>query len=95
MLVRFRSWRKERVRLIEWGRAPGRAWYIRWSPSWGLGFPWFRVRKPRPGRIRVAKHHGVQLTEWRGARWVVIRQLLGNSTVKKECFDLLPKKRAR
>jgi hypothetical protein len=84
----FRAWRKERVRLIEFGRAPDFPWYFRWTPSLGLGIPWPDTKDGRPRRLRAATHHGVQITTWQGARWVVTRQLLGHSTVKKEATFL-------
>lgn len=84
MLHHFRLWRMERVRLVEFAN-----WYFRWTPSFGIGTPWFRSKRlHRPQRLRMAKHHGVQVTEWRGARWVVVKQLLGCSTVIGESFDL-------
>ena len=87
MLTRFHAWRKAKVRC--WGRDT----YIRFTPDIGFAIAWFPMRatatKPkRRRRIRAAKHHGLQMTEWRGARWVVIRQIAGRSTVKKEAFDL-------
>ena len=87
MLTRFLAWRRAKVRC--WGRDT----YIRFTPSLGFGIAWFPTRatatKPRRRRrIRAAKHHGLQITEWRGARWVVVRQVLGRSTVNKESFDL-------
>jgi len=81
MLTRFHEWRVAKVRC--WGRDT----YIRFTPDIGFAIAWF----PRAGkrrRIRAAKHHGLQMTEWRGARWVVVRQVLGRSTVNGESFDL-------
>ena len=84
MLQRFKAWRKARVRL--WGHGDT---YIRFAPDFGFAVRWFNNRSNgRRQRIRVARHHGVQMVEWRGARWVVTKQIMGKSTVNKECFDL-------
>lgn len=84
---RFRTWRKK-SRLLEWGPAPFRPWYIRVSPGKGLGTRWPDAADGRPRRLRVAKHHGAQIVTWQGARWVVTKQLLGHSTVNKEAIFL-------
>ena len=83
MWKRFLAWRKAKVRC--WGRDT----YIRFTPNVGFSFPWFKNKKRgRRQRIRAAWHHGVQITEWRGARWVVVKQVLGRSKVNREAFDL-------
>lgn len=82
------AWRLARVRLFE-----GRNFYIRYTPNFGLGIPWFKSRRThRMRRIRMAYHHGIQMVEWRGARWVVSIQIFGKSRVNKESFDLNQRK---
>lgn len=73
---RFRQWRLARVRAISWGNS-----YIRFTPNFGFGVPWFGGR-----RLRYARHHGLQIVCWRGERWAVQRQVLGHSTVKGEKY---------
>jgi len=99
-MSKFRKWRKAKVRfLFQFGRAPHYPFYVRYAPSWGFGIPWpsrwaeakevvYWGQSSVPRRLRAAKHHGVQIVEWRGARWVVTRQLLGKSRVTKEAIFL-------
>ena len=83
------NWRRGRVRILQWGGPPTYATYIRFTPSLGLGVHWFKGKSPpRARRLRVARHHGIQMVEWYGARWVVTKQLFGASRVVKESFDL-------
>lgn len=85
MVSAFRRWRQEGgVRGIGPGiKGTANEWYIKWAPNFGASLPWFGGR-----RIRIAKHHGVQIVRWlQSGRWVVARQLLGRSTVKGEIFD--------
>ena len=82
------SWRKSKVRV--WGKG---SFYLRYTPDIGFAIPWFKHSTGRKQRIRVAWHHGIQMVQWRGARWVVTRQLFHTkSRVNKECFDLPAKK---
>lgn len=77
----FKAWRLTRVRfLFQWGGAPDYPFYIRLTPNFGIGMRWFRS-DGKKRRLRIAKHHGVQITSWYGARWVVTKQLFGRSTV--------------
>ena len=79
---KFQLWRMAKVRMIGKGDS-----YIRFTPNWGFAFRWPKNRKTgRRRRVRVAWHHGVQLVEWHGARWVVHHQVLGHSRVKGESF---------
>lgn len=84
MLNAYRQWRDAKVRAI------GRDTYIRFTPSFGFSFP-----RGKGQRVRYARHHGLQIVEWREGRdangdpigrWVVARQLLGRSTVKGEAY---------
>jgi hypothetical protein len=84
---RFKRWRKARVRYISFGKSGDN--YFRYAPNWGFAFPWFKSKhNQRRRRIRAAYHHGVQIVEWRGARWVVVVQVFGKSRVNRESFDL-------
>ena len=79
------TWRQERVRLV--GTQKGRGdFYLRFTPNFGFSIPWFKNGNRRR-RIRYARHHGLQMVEWRRPRWYVTKQILGKSTVKGE---LLP-----
>lgn len=81
MWKKFLAWRRAKVRVI------GKDTYIRFTPNFGFSFPLLK-RGGKRRRVRYARHHGLQITMWYGARWVVTNQLIGKSTVKKESFDL-------
>ncbi len=90
MLTRFRAWRLAKVRLINFGRrSDGRGDggvsrypnYIRYTPDFGFSHSWPRSKKGFKRRIRYAKHHGCQIVEWRTSRWVITRQVFGQSKV--------------
>lgn len=77
----LKQWWKARVRGFGPGRRSPLGWYVRITPSLGFAIPWTKGR-----RIRWARHHGLQLVELRGERWVVARQLFGRSSVKGEVY---------
>jgi hypothetical protein len=88
---KIRRWRKARVRLI--GHGPT---YLRYTPDIGASIPWFKSRTTgRKRRIRIAVHHGVQMVEWRGARWVVAKQVLGSSSVTGEVGNFTTRRISR
>lgn len=77
-VILSRPWWRARVRCI------GRDTYIRFTPSFGFGVPWFPWKGLRR-RLRYARHHGLQLVVWNNVgRWVVSKQVFGQSTVKGE-----------
>ena len=86
-LEAIRAWRRAKPRQLKWGGAPHYPWYIRICGNFGAGCP-LPESKGRPRRLRLAKHHGLQIVTWQGARWVVTRQLAGHSTVNKEAIFL-------
>jgi len=93
-MSKFQQWRMARARfLFQLGGAPYYPWYIRITPSFGFGVPWFRRGDGKKQRIRAAKHHGLQITTWYGARWVVTRQVFGRSTVIGESMTERAKQR--
>ncbi len=87
----IRAWRKERVRawapFLNEKRGDGpdqpfwTRFYIRFTPNFGLGLPWFGR-----SRLRIAWHHGVQWVTWRHDRWYVQRQVIGRSRVRGENY---------
>ena len=89
VIRRAGNWRRGRLRIIQWGKPPHYPTYIKITPNFGIGLAWFRNRKTkRQRRVRVAWHHGVQVIEWYGARWVVVKQVAGKSRVNKESFEI-------
>lgn len=77
----FKVWKAEKVRAKSWP-APDFPYYIRLTPNFGLGLPWFGG-----SRLRAAPHHGVQIVRRStSGRWCVRKQLLLKSTVKGERF---------
>ena len=83
------NWRRGKIRIIQWGGPPTWPTYIKLTPNFGIGIAWFKRKSPpRVRRLRMAYHHGVQMVEWYGARWVVTKQILGKSRVNHESFDL-------
>lgn len=91
MKYRLRRWRKARVRVIGTD-----SFYLRYTPDIGASIPWFKNKKTGyRRRIRIAAHHGVQMVEWRGARWVVSKQLLGSSSVKGEAGNFTARRPSR
>lgn len=81
MFSRINFWRKDKVRVFE---SKSRDNYFRYTPTIGFAFVIRNGSTGKRRRIRFAPHHGVQIVEWRGARWVVTKQLLGSSRVKGE-----------
>ena len=81
MLNKFRAWRRNAgVRGFGPGISQPTGWYIKFTPNFGLSIKWLKGR-----RLRYALHHGLQRVAWNpGGRWVVEKQLLGNSKVKGE-----------
>lgn len=77
----LRAWWLSCVRGFGPGRRQPDGWYVRITPNVGFAIPWFGRR-----RLRFARHHGLQLVEWRGERWMVTKQLLGHSSVRGERF---------
>ncbi len=83
------NWRRGRLRIIQWGGDPNWPTYIKLTPNFGIGLAWFKNPKTlRTRRVRMAWHHGIQVVEWYGARWVVVRQVAGTSRVNKESFEI-------
>lgn len=73
---RFNAWRMAKVRYIGWGPKPLVPYHITFTPKLGFSLPWFGK-----SRIRWAPHHGLQLVESNGHRWVVRKQVLGTSSL--------------
>jgi hypothetical protein len=86
MFHRLNQWRLAKARfLFQWGRPPGRAFYIRITPHFGFGIPWFSdntggVKRLR--RIRYSPYHGLQIVKWVRPSWYVERQVWGSSKIK-------------
>jgi hypothetical protein len=81
-IKRLVEWKKAKVRALEFGPEPDYPYYVRLTPNFGLGIPWFKGK-----RLRIAVHHGVQLVQRSsGGRWCVKRQLFSKSLVKGERF---------
>jgi len=88
---KIRRWRTAKVRLIGHGSV-----YLRYTPDIGASIPWFKSRTTgRARRLRIAVFHGVQMVEWRGARWVVTKQVLGSSSVKGEAGNFTARRPSR
>ncbi len=59
MIRQFLLWKRVRIRLIKHGDN-----YLRFTPNFGFGIPWFKMRQTkRTRRMRVAWHHGVQIID--------------------------------
>ena len=79
-------WRTKRVRCISWGPKPKRPYHVTFTPHFAFSIPWFG----KGLRLRVARHHGVQVVGWTGNRWSVFRQKLGTrSKVVGEPMDFM------
>lgn len=89
MFSRLNRWRIAKVRLISFGDMGAN--YIRYTPTFGFAFAIRKGDNKLRRRIRFAPHHGLQIVEWRGARWVVTRQILGSSRVKGEIGAFKPR----
>lgn len=76
---RWNAWRLAKVRfLVQWGPKPLLPYHITLTPRLGFSIPWFGGGTKR---LRWAPHHGVQVVEWTGTRWVVRKQVFGRSKV--------------
>lgn len=85
----FKDWKKAKARfLFQLGKRPARPFYVRTTPHFGFGLPWFATPAGNQRRIRYGPMHGCQIVRWVDSRWVVERQILplifGRSKVKKE-----------
>jgi hypothetical protein len=77
------TWRQERLRGLQTKSGDH---YIRFTPNFGFSIPWSKSPRGYRRRIRYARHHGLQMVEWRTCRWFVSKQILGKSTVNGELY---------
>jgi hypothetical protein len=77
------TWRQQRIRMLKLDKRGDN--YIRFTPNFGFSIP-FLPKGGHRRRLRFARHHGLQIVEWRRPRWFVAKQILGTSKVKGELF---------